>query len=181
MKVMTWHGGARFTHDDVPDPKAEPGFVVVEIDTTGICGTDVHITQGLFPSDAPKILGHEGSGVIVDVGEGVSKERIGQRVVLNHSAHCYECWNCRELERLSLPGSTSLVQRPLRSIRLSTLPSRSSVTRKSRYRDCGHDRAGRLLPLWSRDARHPLPRHRTRDRRGHHGAVYGRVHEVSRR
>ncbi len=95
MKAMTWHGGARFTHDDVPDPEAAPGYVVVEIDTTGICGTDVHITQGLFPSDAPKILGHEGSGVIVDVGEGVSRDRIGQRVVLNHSSHCFECWNCR--------------------------------------------------------------------------------------
>ena len=95
MKAMTWHGGAHFTLDDVPDPEALPGFVVVEIDTTGICGTDVHITQGLFPQEPPRILGHEGSGVIVDVGEGVSKERIGQRVVINHTSHCFECWNCR--------------------------------------------------------------------------------------
>ena len=95
MKAMTWHGGAQFTHDDVPDPEVHSGFVVVKIDTTGICGTDVHITQGLFPQEPPKILGHEGSGVIVDVGEGVSRERIGQRVVMNHSYHCYECWNCR--------------------------------------------------------------------------------------
>lgn len=95
MKAMTWHGGNCFTHDEVPDPVAKSGFVVVKIDTTGICGTDVHITQGLFPSEPPAILGHEGSGVIVEVGEGVSNERIGQRVVLNHSAHCFECWNCR--------------------------------------------------------------------------------------
>ena len=95
MKAMTWHGGNHFTLDDVPDPEVNPGFVVVEIDTTGICGTDVHITQGLFPSEPPAILGHEGTGVIVEVGDGVSTERIGQRVVLNHSAHCFECWNCR--------------------------------------------------------------------------------------
>ncbi len=95
MKAMTWHGGNHFTLDDVPDPEASPGFVVVKIDTTGICGTDVHITQGLFPSEPPAILGHEGTGVIVEVGDGVSTERIGQRVVLNHSAHCFECWNCR--------------------------------------------------------------------------------------
>ena len=95
MKAMTWHGGAKFTHDDVPDPEVKPGFVVVEIDTVGICGTDVHITQGLFPQEPPKILGHEGSGVIVDVGDGVSKDRIGQRVVMNHTSHCFECWNCR--------------------------------------------------------------------------------------
>ncbi len=95
MKAMTWHGGARFTLDDVPDPENKPGFVVVEIDTVGICGTDVHITQGLFPQEPPKILGHEGSGTIVAVGDGVSPERIGQRVVMNHTAHCFECWNCR--------------------------------------------------------------------------------------
>ncbi len=95
MKAMTWHGGNHFTLDDVPDPEVNPGFVLVKIDTTGICGTDVHITQGLFPSEPPTILGHEGTGVIVEVGEGVSTERIGQRVVLNHSAHCFECWNCR--------------------------------------------------------------------------------------
>ena len=95
MKAMTWHGGARFTYDDVPDPEPSTGYVVVKIDTIGICGTDVHITQGLFPQEPPKILGHEGSGVIVDVGQGVSRDRVGQRVVMNHTSHCYECWTCR--------------------------------------------------------------------------------------
>ena len=95
MKAMTWQGGNRFTHDDVPDPVAEPGYVVVKMDTTGICGTDVHATQGLFPWYPPQIMGHEGSGVIVEVGEGVAKERVGQRVALNRKAQCYECWSCR--------------------------------------------------------------------------------------
>ena len=49
MKAQTWHGGAHFTLDDIPDPEPSPGYVVVKIDTTGICGTDVHVTQGLFP------------------------------------------------------------------------------------------------------------------------------------
>ncbi|MYA59924.1 MAG: alcohol dehydrogenase catalytic domain-containing protein, partial [Chloroflexi bacterium] len=86
MKAQTWHGGAHFTLDDVPDPQPSPGYVLVEIDTTGICGTDVHVTQGLFPKDPPQILGHESSGVIVDVGKGVPKDRIGQRVCVNHPA-----------------------------------------------------------------------------------------------
>ena len=73
MKAMTWQGGNRFTHDDVPDPSAEPGYVVVKMDTTGICGTDVHATQGLFPWYPPQIMGHEGSGIIMEVGEGVDK------------------------------------------------------------------------------------------------------------
>ena len=95
MKAMTWQGGNRFTHDDVPDPVPEPGYVVVKMDTTGICGTDVHATQGLFPWYPPQIMGHEGSGVIVEVGEGVDKNRIGQRVAVNRKAQCYECWSCR--------------------------------------------------------------------------------------
>ncbi len=94
MRLMTWHGGDKFTLDQVPDPEARPGRVVVKVDTIGVCGTDVHITQGLFPSTPPKVLGHEGSGVIVDVGEGVDKSRIGDRVVMNTTSHCGVCSAC---------------------------------------------------------------------------------------
>ncbi len=110
MKAMTWHGGANFTYDDIPDPEASLGMVVVKIDTTGICGTDVHITQGLFPQEPPKVLGHESSGVIAEVGEGVSKERVGERVVINHTSQCYECWTCRNwnVSRCTVsPGSSN--------------------------------------------------------------------------
>ena len=48
MKAQTWHGGAHFTLDDIPEPEPSPGYVLVELDTTGICGTDVHVTQGAF-------------------------------------------------------------------------------------------------------------------------------------
>ena len=83
MRVMTWHGGDKFTLDQVPDPIARPGKVVVKIDTIGVCGTDVHITQGLFPSTPPKVLGHEASGVITADGDDVDQSRIGERVVPN--------------------------------------------------------------------------------------------------
>lgn len=95
MKASTWHGGNSFTLDDIPDPQPAPDAVVVQIDTTGICGTDVHITQGLFPSEPPKVLGHEAAGTIVEVGSATPATRIGQRVTLNSTSHCYECWNCR--------------------------------------------------------------------------------------
>ena len=94
MRLMTWHGGDEFTLDQVADPVAEPGRVVVKVDTVGVCGSDVHITQGLFPSTPPKVLGHEGSGVIVEVGEGVDEGRIGDRVVMNTTSHCGECSAC---------------------------------------------------------------------------------------
>jgi L-iditol 2-dehydrogenase len=94
MRVMTWHGGDKFTLDQVPDPIARPGKVVVKIDTIGVCGTDVHITQGLFPSTPPKVLGHEASGVITAVGDDVDQSRIGERVVLNTTSHCGKCSAC---------------------------------------------------------------------------------------
>ena len=95
MKATTWLGGTNFEFGDVADPDVGPDDVLVRIGTVGVCGTDVHITQGLFPSTPPKILGHEASGEIVDVGQNVNRDRIGEMVVLNHSTSCGECENCR--------------------------------------------------------------------------------------
>ena len=95
MKVAVWHGGPKFTVEQRPDPAPGPGQVVVKVDTVGVCGTDVHITQGLFPATPPQILGHEFSGTVVAVGAGVPKSRIGEPVACDISSHCGECENCR--------------------------------------------------------------------------------------
>ena len=95
MKVATWRGGNEFTVDQVPDPEPGVGEVLLEVDTCGICGTDVHITQGLFPGEPPTVLGHEWSGRIVDVGAGVDRSRIGQEVAPEPTPYCRLCWNCR--------------------------------------------------------------------------------------
>jgi threonine dehydrogenase-like Zn-dependent dehydrogenase len=95
LKACTWLGGGDFEYGDVPDPVIGPDDVMVRIGTVGVCGTDVHITQGLFPSTPPQILGHEASGEIIDVGQNVSRERIGESVVLNHTTTCGECESCR--------------------------------------------------------------------------------------
>ena len=71
MKIATWQGGSRFSVDDVPEPVPGPGQVLVEVRTAGICGTDVHATQGLFPWRPPLVMGHEYTGAIVDVGPRV--------------------------------------------------------------------------------------------------------------
>ena len=94
MRAMTWHGGSDFSLDRTSDLKASVGEVIVKVDTVGVCGTDVHITQGLFPATPPKVLGHEGSGTIVSVGEGVDASRIGERVAMNTTSHCGECSAC---------------------------------------------------------------------------------------
>jgi (R,R)-butanediol dehydrogenase/meso-butanediol dehydrogenase/diacetyl reductase len=96
MKVAVWLGGPKFVIEQRPDPAPAEGHVVVKVDTVGVCGSDVHITQGLFPATPPQVLGHEFSGVIVAAGAGVARSRIGERVACDISSHCGECHNCRE-------------------------------------------------------------------------------------
>ncbi len=95
MKVATWRGGSRFTLDDAPDPVAGPGQVVVAVTAAGICGTDVHATQGLFPWTPPMVLGHEYSGVVREVGRGVSRRLVGRAVACEPSFGCGACLHCR--------------------------------------------------------------------------------------
>ncbi len=88
MKVATWRGGPSFSVDDEPDPKAGPGEAVVRIHTCGICGTEVHATQGLFPFEPPMVFGHEFSGEVVEVGEGVDRALVGREVACEHTVPC---------------------------------------------------------------------------------------------
>jgi L-iditol 2-dehydrogenase len=94
MKVATWRGESRFTIDSAPDPAAGPGQVVVDIHAAGICGTDIHATQGLFPWTPPMVLGHEYTGVVREVGRGVSRRLLGSAVACEPSYGCGECAAC---------------------------------------------------------------------------------------
>ncbi|MBM4440502.1 MAG: zinc-binding dehydrogenase [Candidatus Rokubacteria bacterium] len=96
MKVGTWRGSDRFTVDDVPEPSVGPGQALVDVQAAGICGTDIHATQGLFPWTPPLIMGHEYTGVIRDVGRGVSKSLIGRAVACEPSIGCGRCPECAE-------------------------------------------------------------------------------------
>src|SRR5258706_9145055 len=96
MKVATWQGGHQFSVDHVPEPVPGPGHVLVEVRTAGICGTDVHATQGLFPWRPPLVMGHEYTGAIVDVGPRVAKTLIGRAVACEPSWGCGECPECQE-------------------------------------------------------------------------------------
>src|SRR6266511_2749795 len=100
MRVATWRGESRFTIDEVADPVAGPGQVVVAVHAAGICGTDIHATQGLFPWTPPLVMGHEYSGVVREVGRGVSKRLLGRTVACEPSYGCGECSAC-EAGRIS--------------------------------------------------------------------------------
>jgi S-(hydroxymethyl)mycothiol dehydrogenase len=76
----------------VPDPG--PGEALVDILTCGVCHTDLHYKQGAITDDFPILLGHEATGVVAAVGEGVSEVAPGDRVILNWRAVCGQCRAC---------------------------------------------------------------------------------------
>jgi L-iditol 2-dehydrogenase len=106
VKVATWRGGPRFTLDEVPDPSPGPGQALVAVRAAGICGTDVHATQGLFPWQPPLVLGHEYTGVVADVGRGVSRRLVGQAVACEPSYGCGRCPECAEARVSQCPRCT---------------------------------------------------------------------------
>jgi L-iditol 2-dehydrogenase len=106
MKAATWRGGARFTLDDVSEPAPGPGQALVAVRAAGICGTDVHATQGLFPWTPPLVLGHEYTGVVREVGRGVSRRLIGRVVACEPSYGCGRCPECKEQRVSQCPKCT---------------------------------------------------------------------------
>src|SRR3712207_1023840 len=76
----------------VPDPG--PGEALVDVLTCGVCHTDLHYKQGGIGDEFPYLLGHEATGVVSAVGEGVTEVAVGDRVILNWRAVCGQCRAC---------------------------------------------------------------------------------------
>jgi threonine dehydrogenase-like Zn-dependent dehydrogenase len=72
----------------------EPGDAVVEVTTAAICGSDLHFYHGKAPLSAGETIGHEGMGVIAEVGSDVTKFKPGDRVVISFDNVCGTCWYC---------------------------------------------------------------------------------------
>jgi len=78
---------------ELEEPQADE--VVVRMAAVGICGTDLHDVKGEWTRPTPMVLGHEGTGVVEEVGRSVSSLRRGDRVVLSWAPSCGECSDCR--------------------------------------------------------------------------------------
>jgi S-(hydroxymethyl)glutathione dehydrogenase / alcohol dehydrogenase len=78
---------------ELDEPRADE--VLVRMAAVGICGTDLHNVKGEWQRPTPMVLGHEGAGIIEDVGSSVSSLRAGDRVVLSWAPSCGECADCR--------------------------------------------------------------------------------------
>jgi len=98
MKAMIYHGPGRKAWEDVPDATIEkPTDVVVKIETTTICGTDLHILGGDVPAvQDGRILGHEGVGTITEVGSAVTSLQVGDRVIISCISACGHCDMCKQ-------------------------------------------------------------------------------------
>lgn len=98
MKALVYKGPGEKGWDEVPDPTIQrPTDVIVKMAATTICGTDLHILKGDVPEVAiGRILGHEGIGVITEVGDGVTRLAVGDRVILSCVSSCGRCSYCRK-------------------------------------------------------------------------------------
>jgi threonine dehydrogenase-like Zn-dependent dehydrogenase len=98
MRAVVFHGVGDIRLEDVPEPKVEePSDAIVRITMSAICGTDLHIVRGTMPGMRPgTILGHEGVGVVEQIGSDVRNLRIGDRVVIASTISCGVCTFCRD-------------------------------------------------------------------------------------
>jgi L-iditol 2-dehydrogenase len=92
------HSPRDVTIEDRPMPEPGPGEVLVRVVAVGICGSDVHYYEhgriGPYIVDAPMVIGHEASGEITAVGDGVPQDRIGEVVALEPGVPCRNCATC---------------------------------------------------------------------------------------
>src|SRR4249919_1368444 len=98
MKALVYHGPGQRGWDTVDDPTIiDPTDIVVRIDTSTICGTDLHILKGDVPETTPgTVLGHEAVGTVQEIGAGVSSVAVGDRVLLSCVSACGRCRFCKE-------------------------------------------------------------------------------------
>lgn len=90
------HAPFDIRYDEIDTPKLAPGEVLVKVKYTGICGSDVPRVNGNACHYYPNVLGHEFSGTIVELGEGVTNRKIGDRVAGIPLVPCMECPDCRK-------------------------------------------------------------------------------------
>jgi S-(hydroxymethyl)glutathione dehydrogenase/alcohol dehydrogenase len=93
VKAIVWTGALE-VRDDVDVRGPRPHEVKVRIHAAGLCHSDVSVIDGTIPFPTPVVLGHEGAGVVEEVGDAVSKVKVGDHVVLTTLGNCGQCDAC---------------------------------------------------------------------------------------
>jgi len=102
--AVAWEAGKPLTIEEIDVEGPRAGEVLVQIKATGVCHTDAFTLSGDDPEGLfPAVLGHEGGGVVVEVGAGVSSVALGDHVIPLYTAECRQCKFCKS-------GKTNLCQ-----------------------------------------------------------------------
>jgi threonine dehydrogenase-like Zn-dependent dehydrogenase len=98
MHAITFHAVETLAYEDVPDPAlVEPTDAIVRVTTAGLCGSDLHPYFGRETGlDVGTVMGHEFVGEVVDIGRGVRRFSVGDRVVAPFTTSCGDCFYCRD-------------------------------------------------------------------------------------
>ena len=101
MQALTWQGPEKVSVEEVPDPRIqEPHDAIVQVTSTAICGSDLHLYGVLAPFLTPgDIIGHEFMGIVEEVGTEVTNIQVGDRVVVPFTISCGDCWMCNLLHQ----------------------------------------------------------------------------------
>jgi S-(hydroxymethyl)glutathione dehydrogenase/alcohol dehydrogenase len=102
--AVFWGPGRPFTVEELDVAEPRPDDVVVRMAAAGICGTDLHSVKGEFGRPTPMVLGHEGAGVVEEVGSAVRGLAPGDEVVLSWAPSCGTCWDCRRRRPAACPA-----------------------------------------------------------------------------
>ena len=96
MRALTWQGNLDVQVTDVPDPRIQqPNDAIIQVTSTAICGSDLHLYGVLGPYLRPgDVLGHEAMGVVTEVGADITNLAPGDRVVVPFNISCGHCWMC---------------------------------------------------------------------------------------
>ncbi|MEO8128689.1 MAG: alcohol dehydrogenase catalytic domain-containing protein [Bryobacteraceae bacterium] len=105
MRANVFHGPNKFGVETKVIPTAGPGEAVIQVRLTTICGTDLHIVRGEYAVKDGLTLGHEGVGVIHQLGAGVSGYHLGQRVLVGAITPCGQCEACLAGDRSQCGGA----------------------------------------------------------------------------
>lgn len=109
MKALMYLGPKHMELQEVPDEAPKKGEVRVAMRATGICGSDSHGYMGTTGRrTAPMIMGHESAGEVVEIGEGVTKVKVGDRVVVFPVKYCGHCKYCEQHLENICPNRTFL-------------------------------------------------------------------------
>lgn len=95
MKALVFHHPKKITLDQVPEPKIQNvDDIILKVTSTAICGSDLHIYNGLFPQLTDMIMGHEFMGTVEETGKAITHIRRGDRVIVPFPVACGHCYFC---------------------------------------------------------------------------------------